>query len=130
MEKAGRLAGVAGGFALFLLAGCNSVNFAGLLSFQSDNSGRDRVVTASLDAVTQSTQSTLSQLGFTANVARSGETVKISSKTATGAKFAVVLTREKTKDGEQTRMHLEWEGASEDQTGFQILGQVEAMHKR
>jgi hypothetical protein len=84
-----------------------------------------------VDAVAQSTQATLTQLGFAATMTKNGEAVRIASKTATGAQFAVVLTREKSKDGgEQTRVHLEWQGNPDDQTGFQILGQVEAMHKR
>ena len=112
------------------LAGCASVDLTGFFSLQSQATGRDRVVAGSLEAVAQSAQSTLGQMGLAATVNRKGETIYIASKTTAGAKFTLVLTREKAKDGEQTRVHVEWDGASDDQIGFQVLAQLEALSRR
>jgi len=88
------------------------------------------VVAGSLEVVAQSAQASLTQMGLAATVNRQGEAVSIASKTAAGAKFTLVLTREKTKDGEQTRVRVEWDGASDEQMGFQLLAQLEALSKR
>lgn len=120
----------AGGLASVLVAGCASLDLVSVFSLQSQTSGRDRVVVGSLETVAQSAQTTLGQMGLAASVNRKGEAITIDSKTPAGAKFSLVLTREKTKDGEQTRARVEWDGASEDQTGFQLLAQLEAMGRR
>jgi hypothetical protein len=120
----------AGGWTLVLLAGCASLDLVSFFSLQSQTSGRDRVVAGSLDVVAQSAQTSLSQMGLAATVNRQGEAIYVASKTATGAKFTLVLTRENTKDGEQTRVRLEWDSASDEQTGFQLLSQVETLTRR
>ncbi len=120
----------AGGLMFVLLAGCASFDLVSFFALQSQASGRDRVVAGSLETVAQSAQTTLSQMGLAATVNRKGEAIYVASKTAAGAKFTLVLTREKTRDGEQTRVHMEWDGASDDQTGFHVLAQLEALGRR
>jgi hypothetical protein len=116
--------------ALAVISGCASLDLTGFFALQGQTPGLDRVVAGSLEAVAQSTQTTLTQMGLAATVNRKGEAVYISSKTAGGAKFALVLTREKTKDGEQTRVHVEWDGAGDEQTSLKLLGQIEAQIRR
>ncbi len=120
----------AAGLVCLLVAGCASIDLTGFFSLQSQASGRDRVVAGSLEAVAQSAQTTLNQMGLAATMNRKGEAVYIGGKTTAGAKFTLVLTREKAKDTEQTRVHVEWDGASDDQIGFQLLAQLEAMSRR
>lgn len=120
----------AGGLALVLLSGCASLDLSGFFALQGQATGHDRVVAGSLEAVAQSTQTTLTQMGLAATVNRKGEAVYISSKTAGGARFTLVLTREKTKDGEQTRVRVEWEGVSDEQTSLKLLGQIETQVRR
>jgi hypothetical protein len=120
----------AGGLAFVLLSGCTSLDLTGFFALQGQNIGHQRVVVGSLEAVAQSTQTTLTQMGLVATVNRKGEAIYISSKTAGGAKFTLVLTREKTKDGEQTRVHVEWDGTSDEQTSLKLLGQIEAQVQR
>ena len=120
----------AGGLALVFLSGCASMDLTGFFALQGQATGHDRVVAGSLEAVAQSTQTTLTQMGLAATLNRKGEAIYISSKTAGGAKFTLVLTREKTKDGEQTRVHVEWDGASDEQTSVKLLGQIEAQVRR
>ena len=116
--------------ACVLLAGCASFDLVSVFSLQSQASGNDRVVAGSLETVAQSAQTSLGQMGLAATVNRKGEAIHIESKTPTGAKFTLVLTREKTKDGEQTRARVEWDGARDDQTGFQLLAQLESLGRR
>jgi hypothetical protein len=132
----------AGGLAFLLLAGCASFDVAGFpilgrfqtvgydVSLQSPTPGRDRVVAGSLEVVAESAKTSLSQMGLAATVNRKGEAIHIASKTAAGAKFTLVLTREKTKDGEQTRAHVEWDGARDDQIDFKLLAQLETLGRR
>jgi hypothetical protein len=129
MAKTNWLVG-ASGFLFLCLAGCASFDYASLFFLQSDASGHDRVIAGSLESVAQSTQSTLSQLGFVATQSKQGDTIRIASKTATGDRFTLVLTKEKGKEGDQTRVRLEWEGNRDDQTGFQILSQLDFNGKR
>jgi hypothetical protein len=129
MAKTKRLI-CASAFLLLCLAGCASIDYASLFFLQSDGAGRDRVMAGSLETVAQTTQSKLNELGFVATQSRQGDTIRIASKTATGNRFALVLTKEKGKDGEQTRVRLEWEGTGDDQTGFQILSQLDVDSRR
>jgi hypothetical protein len=128
MNRANRLIR-ASGVVLLVLAGCASLDLHSLFLLQSDNAGQDRVLEGSLDAVAESTKNTLTQLGFAANVNRQGEAVYISSKTSTGSKFTLILTRDKGKDGEKTHVRLKWEGTGDEQTGFQILSQLDIAGK-
>ena len=120
----------AGGLVLVFLTGCASVDVAGFFALQSQASGHDRVITGSLEAVAQSAQTTLSQMGLAATLNRKGETIYIASKTSQGAKFILVLNREKTKDGEQTRVHVDWDGASDEPISLQVLAQLETLSRR
>jgi hypothetical protein len=120
----------AGGLVLVFLAGCASVDVAGFFALQSQASGHDRVIAGSLEAVAQSAQTTLSQMGLAATLNRKGEAIYIASKTSRGAKFTLVLSREKTKDGEQTRVHVDWDGASDEPISLQVLAQLETLSRR
>ncbi len=110
----------------FNLAGCSNfqVDFASMTRLKSASLGRERVVSGSLESVASSTQSTLNQMGFVVNTSRKGDTIRVSSKTSSGAAFSLVLTRIKTEAGEQTKVQMEWEGASDDNLGLQILAQL------
>ena len=120
----------AGAFALVLLAGCASVDLVSFFALQSDGNGRDRVFVGSLDAVAQSTQNTLSQMGLAATMSRKGDAIYIASKSSSGASFTLLLTKEKSNGAEQTRVHVEWDGKQDDQTGFQVLANLESLTRR
>jgi hypothetical protein len=120
----------AGGLGFMLLAGCASLDVVSYFSLQSQTPSRDRVIAGSLETVAESAKTSLGQMGLAASVNRKGEAIYIASKTATGAKFTLVLTREKTKEGEQTRAHVEWEGARDDQIDLKFLAQLESLGRR
>jgi hypothetical protein len=113
-----------------LVSGCATTDFFNLSFLQTSTPGGDRVLVGSLETVSDSTQKTLSRLGMAANVSRQGEEVHIASATPSGAKFKFVLKREKGKDGEQTRVRIEWEGKSDEQTAFQVLSQLDLSNRR
>jgi len=120
----------AGMLILSALAGCASYDVSSFFLLQSDASGHERVVAGSLDSVAESAQATLTRLGFSATMTKQAESIRILSKTSTGTKFTLVLTREKTKEGEKTRVRIEWDGGSSEQISFQLLSELEAIRAR
>jgi hypothetical protein len=102
---------------------------AGFLALKDD--GNERVITGSLDSVAKSAQSGLTQMGFAASVTRNGETIRVASKTQIGKTFTVVLKATKGPNGEEaTKIRVEWDGEGDQQTGLQLLAQIEAATKR
>ena len=107
-------------------AGCENMDkVSAFFSLEGETTGKDRVINAPVEQVKVRAQLTLSSLGLVANESRQGEEVRISSKESNGCKFTIILTAVKTKDVEQTRARIEWEGARDDQTGFLILSRLE-----
>lgn len=107
-------------------AGCENMDkVSAFFSLDSEPTGNDRVINAPVEQVRFKTQSALSSLGLVANESRQGEEIRISSKESNGCKFTIILTAVKTKDGEQTRAHIEWDGARDDRTGYLILSHLE-----
>src|SRR5439155_930433 len=100
----------AGAWLLSLLAGCSALDLTGFFALQNGaNGGQDRVIAGSLEGAVQSTKASLEFLGLSAVVRQDAEAVRIASQTLSGARFTLVLTREKGKNGEQTRVRLEGE---------------------
>lgn len=118
------------GTILILLAGCARSEFAALLSLESETSGRGRVISGSLETVARSTQATLMEMGLASSLNRRNGTIRIAGKTASGTPFTVVLTQEQADGEAKTRVRLEWDGASDDQLGFQLLGQLETQSRK
>src|SRR5262245_59219345 len=85
------------------LAGCQSNQLTGFFALQSDSNGRERVVAASVDSVTESARATLAGMGMDASVSSQGDTVRIASKTSRGTAFTLVLDRQKVNGMEHTR---------------------------
>ncbi len=118
------------GLVLVLQIGCASFDLAGFLALKDDGNGHERIVAGSFEAVAQSTQNTLSQMGFTTSQNREGDTIRITSRTATGNNFTVVLVRSTGQGGEQTRVRIEWDGKGDSQASLQLLAQIETAAKR
>ena len=118
------------GVVLALVAGCTSADSFNFLLLQSSATKGDRVVAGSVDAVSQSLQASLTQLGLAVEVKKKGDDVYISSRTATGNRFTFVLTKSKVKDGEQTRVHIDWENGRDEEMGMQMLTQLELHTKQ
>ena len=110
-------------------AGCAS-DYFNLAFLASTSSDRDRVFTGSLESVTQSTQTALRQLNVATDVRPEGEAVRILCTTQDGQRFVVVLTREKSDQGEHTRVRLDWEKTADDQLGMEVLSLVSGLRMR
>jgi hypothetical protein len=115
----------AAGVVLLVVAGCAIPESFGLNFFQTTAPGHDRVVAASLESVSESTQAGLRRLGMSVVATPQGEDLRIAARTAAGEQFVVVLTRVKTEQGERTRVRLEGGTGSHEQTVFQILARVD-----
>ena len=132
MSWARRLVGAAG-MILVLAAGCV---FSGNFLASSNRGGPaaapepggDRVVAASVAAVTASTQASLRALGIQAVASRQGEEVHIDWVGDGGLRMSFVLTSVRTAKGETTRVHFECEDGADKQAGLKVLGDVEAKH--
>jgi hypothetical protein len=115
--------------ALLFLAGCAS-DYFNLTFLASTSSGRDRVFTGSLESVTQSTQAALRQLSIATDARPEGDAVRIYCTTKDSKRFVMVLTREKSEQGEHTRVRLEWDKGSDDQLGMEVLSLVASLRTR
>jgi hypothetical protein len=116
---------------LFLVGGgCTLPEQFSLNFFQSATPGRERVMSASLDSVSESTQAGLRRLGMQAEAIAQGDNIRIMAKTTTGDQLEFVLTREKTDQGERTRVRLEKWNNSYDQVLFRLLADLEIDNKR
>jgi hypothetical protein len=127
-----RLKGIAcaAGLVVILQTGCASLDLAGFLALNSDANGHERVVAGSVEVVAQSTQNTLSQMGFTTSMNREGDTIRITSRTAAGKNFTVVLVRSTNQGVDQTRVRIEWDGQGDTQASLQLLTQIETATRR
>jgi len=120
------LALCAGAGLALLLAGCANSNFAGVFSAQNDVLTGNDVVAGKLEFVATSTQDKLSRLGFNVVLTHEGEAIHLSSAAKSGATFTLVLTREQTRQGEQTRIKLQWGHGYDREAAVQILSEVTA----
>ncbi len=111
------------GLALFL-AGCANSSFTGLFFAQNDLATGDGVVVGKLDDVALTAQAKLQHLGFKVAMTREGEAIHLASTTRTGATFKLVLTREMTTQGEQTRVKLQWGNGYDKAAAVQVLAEV------
>jgi hypothetical protein len=127
-----RISAVCAGSLIAALAiGCENLDKVGsFFAVDAEVTPSNRVISASLEQVSGTTQTILSSLGYAAAVTRQGEEIRVSTKNSLGYKFTIILTSIKGKDGEQTRARIEWEGGRDDQTGMLILTKLEAsVHK-
>jgi hypothetical protein len=123
MNGRGRVAFV--GMFLFLVLGCTP-EFLNL-SFQRSGPRREQVVQGSLESVATTTQGVLRQSGLQVEAKPDGESVRLSSQTSNGQKFELVLTRQKTPQGESTRVRIEWEKDADEQLWFQLISVLAAV---
>ena len=114
----------AGAGLAILLTGCSANELvSGLLVGRTGPDG-ERIVYGSLEAVAQSTQGTLTQLGLVVNRKDEVGVVRLASTTRSGAHFDLVLTSERTYQGERVHVRFEWQDRRDDEAAVQILAQL------
>jgi hypothetical protein len=107
-------------------AGCSNLSFFA----QGELPAGDGLVAGKLDDVAISVQGKLTRLGFNAVLTQQGEAIHLSSTTKTGARFTLVLTREMTPQGEQTRVKLQWGSGYDRDAALLILGEIAPRNTR
>jgi hypothetical protein len=114
---------------VWVAAGCSNLDVFGVLALK-DMNGNERLVSGNLDAVVETTKTSLAKLNLKASVNRVGQTVYIDTATQTGIPFRFVLTREASPAGEKTRIRVEWyDSRRNEEVTFNLLSQVAEQHK-
>jgi hypothetical protein len=100
--------------------GCSNLNFFA----QGELANGDGLVVGKVQDVAVSVQARLTRLGFNVVLTQQGEAIHLTSTTKTGARFTLVLTREMTPQGEQTRIKLQWGSGYDRDAAVLILGEI------
>ncbi|HYT91445.1 MAG TPA: hypothetical protein VEL76_22215 [Gemmataceae bacterium] len=114
--------GLCAGACLLLAAGCASSD---IMAVFSAGGGNERVVVGSLDEVAKSTQATLQRLDLRAELTQQGESIHIASALQSGARFKLVLTRDRSSGEEKTRVRMEWVDPGVEHMTVEILGRLD-----
>jgi len=115
----GRVAvGCAGGL-LLAVAGCAFM--FGNTAVEVGVKVNEDVVNDTLDHVAQKIRNEMQRLGLQVVVTQDASVVRIKSTTRSGQKFEVVLTRSAGPQGEQTRIHIDWDQGSDNALWLQLL---------
>jgi hypothetical protein len=104
---------------LFAAAGCSASSL--FLSWVGSG-GKQQVIAASLDDVSAHLQASLNKIHILVAVNPMDEdTVKLNGQTKSGKRFALVLKRQKTVNGERTAISIEWEQEADEQFWATVL---------
>ena len=116
-----------GGVFLFFLMGCAGQQFSGFGLFQAaGDGGRSYVVAGSAESTALALQASLKGLGVSAVATHQGEDIRIASHTPKGDKFALVLTRVQSQQGESTGVRFEWESDPDELTRTHLEASLKA----
>lgn len=98
---------------LFAAAGCSASSF--LLSWVGSG-GKRQVVSGSINDVAAHLQASLDKLNIIVAVnPMDNDTIKLNGQTKSGKRFALVLKRQVTSQGENTALSVEWEKDADDE---------------
>ncbi len=117
------------GVVLLVLMGCAGTDQFNLQFLQTSFMGGDRVVAASVESVSESTQAALGRLGMKVVVTPQGQDLRLKATTPAGDQFALVLMRVQTDQGERTRVRFEGTNSSHEKILLQIFAQAESASK-
>jgi hypothetical protein len=109
---------------LFLAVGCSLDAFS--LAAFGTSKGDGPVVAGSLDVVTATSQKAISDMGLFVSVNRDRESAKLTSTTAGGKRFTLVLKSRKTDHGDETQVSIQWEKEADEAFWLQLAAVVAA----
>jgi hypothetical protein len=105
---------------LLAAAGCSASSF--LLSWVGSG-GKRQVVSGSLNDVAAHLQASLDKLNIIVAVnPMDNDTIKLNGQTKSGKRFALVLKRQMTSQGESTAISVEWEKDADEEFWAIVLG--------
>jgi hypothetical protein len=111
------------GVGLLLVAGCTMDSFS--LTALGVVKSEGPVIAGSLDATTVAAQQTLrGDMGLFVTTHRDSDTVKLTSTTAGGKRFTLVLKAHKTDHGEETQASIQWEKDADDAFWIQLAAKL------
>jgi hypothetical protein len=105
---------------LFFVAGCTLDSFS--LTALGAAKGDGPVLAGSLDATAVTAQKALGEMGLFVSVHRDSDVVKLTSTTAGGKRFTLVLKARKTDHGDETQVSIQWEKDGDDAFWIQLAG--------
>jgi hypothetical protein len=94
---------------------------------QVDVKPNEQVVNSTLEQVAERIETEMRRLGLQIAVAPSADAIRITSTAKTGQRFAVLLSRVRLPQGEQTNIRVDWDQAPDAELWAQLLlvaGQV------
>jgi hypothetical protein len=104
---------------LFVAAGCSAGSF--LLSWVGAG-GKQQLVTGSIDQVAAHLKASLGKVDILVVINPIDDgTIKLNGQTKSGQRFALVLKRRMTSQGENTVLSIEWEKDADEQFWFTVL---------
>jgi hypothetical protein len=104
---------------LLLAAGCVTGSFLNLNVWSTK--GHEQVVLGSPDRVAITAQAALSRMGLFVKASREGEDFRLTSSTASGKHFSLVLKRQA---GDSTAVHIEWENDADESFWLDFASQL------
>jgi hypothetical protein len=107
---------------LWLLAGCTP-NAVWESYFEARLVGGETLA-GSPSSVSFLMHSTLSNLGLFATIRNDGETIRIDSRTHSGKKFYLLLTRDGSAEGQRTLVRVKWEDEADNMFWLDLLTAV------
>ena len=104
---------------LFVAAGCSASSF--LLSWVGSG-GKQQVVSGSIDQVSANLKAALGNVGIIVAVNPLDDgTVKLAGETKSHKRFALVLKRQTTSQGENTAISIEWVNEADEEFWLTVL---------
>jgi hypothetical protein len=104
---------------LIAAVGCSAGSF--LLSWVGSG-GKKQVVTGSINDVAARLQASLGKLNIIVAVnPMDNDTIKLNGQTKSGQRFALVLKRQTTSQGESTAITVEWEKDADEEFWATVL---------
>jgi hypothetical protein len=118
-----------GALVLVVLAGCETIDVRPGLDaiareFGSDPA-REHVVAGPQGTVASSAQGALERLGLSVVPTWEKDDVHLNTYTKAGQQLTVVVSRQQTDVGEQTRLRFDWEGVPDESFETKVLNRIE-----
>ncbi len=116
----GRMGIVCAGALLLAATGCAALRL-GNTTVEVGVKVNEQVVNDKLENVAMRIEKEMRRLGLEVALSAEGETVRLTSTTKSGQKFVVLVSRAKGPQGDQTRVHVDWDQAPDKDLWLQLL---------
>jgi hypothetical protein len=122
MSRAGAMFLWAASLLLGAVSGCTLDSTS--LNVFAATSEHEQVISGSVQSVASSAEGKLLAMNVFVNKTKEGDSIRLSSCTKAGNKFALVFNRVKGPNSEQTRINIEWEDKADLDFWLQFVEDV------